>query len=306
MQVRHILSAVATVATVFGALACSDSTAPAANRGLTPSASFQAEASSELAPSAGDAIAGDYTFFSSADLTGSGLSFSSNVAGASVVASASVSAGVSPSLQIPTGGTAAWISPSCTFDANIGRFTCPSVTKNGQTFTSSYALFDAAGVTQSRFDKVTTASINFIVSDTGAASFSNNGNSFADTVSRRHNRTVSGLAGDPDTVHTWSGTGSTSVHSVRSGQISKIYQLSSTDTTTAVSFRQPRDINPYPLSGTIVRNYTITRTRAASDTTTRTATRRVVVTFNGTVNVPMTVGSDRFVLNLDTHKVNKP
>lgn len=303
MRVRHLVPALAAIAA--GAVACSDSTAPASNLSASPAASFQAEASSELAPSAGEAIASDYSFYSSADLTGSGFAFSSSGPSASMMPPMTASPGVSPSLNAPQGGTSIWISPSCTFDAATGRFGCPPVTKQGHTFTASYALYDAAGAVQSKYDKVTTASINFIVTDTGATSFSHNDNSFADTVSRRHNRTVSGLAGDPDTVHVWSGTGSTFIHSVRSGQISKSYQLSSTDTTTAVKFRQPRDINPYPLSGTVVRNFVITRTRIGNDTTTRTTTRRVVVTFNGTAEVPMMVGSDTYTLNLETHKVGK-
>ncbi|MGI8510390.1 MAG: hypothetical protein ACR2MQ_13800 [Gemmatimonadaceae bacterium] len=303
MQFRSVVPSIAAVLAVAGTIACSDSTAPSSNS-VSPSASFETQATADLAPSAGEAIATDYLFYSSADLTGSGALFSVNVPGASLI---NPGAGVSASVQMPlAGASAAWISPSCVLNPNTGRFGCPPVNKNGQTFTTSYALFDAAGVAQSKFDKVTTASINFIVTDTGATSFTSNGNTAADTTSRRHNRTVSGLAGDPDTVHTWSGTGSSAIHSVRSGQISKVYQFISNDTSTAVRFRQPRDINPYPLSGTIVRNYTVTRTRYATDTTTKTTSRRVVVTFNGTATVPMTVGSDTFTLNLDTHKVAKP
>lgn len=280
-----------------GAVACSDSTAPS-----TPgsSASFETQATADLAPSAGEDIASDYTFYSSADLTGSGASFSMSVRGATITG-----AGVSASVGAPPPAAAAWISPSCTFDAGTGRFACPPLSKGGQTYTASYALLDANNVPQASYNKVTTASINFIVTDSGAVSFSSNGNTFSDTTLRRHDRTVSGLAGDPDTVHVWNGTGTGSVHSTRTGQISRTYVLASSDTTTGVAFRQPRDINPYPLRGTLVKNYTVTRTREASDTTTHTTTRRVVVTFNGTANVPMSVGGVSYTLNLDTHKVVK-
>lgn len=299
MRTRFLVSGLAT-AVVFGIAACSDATAPA---GITASSSFETQVNADLAPSAGDAIANDYAFYSSSDLTGSGAAFSINATGARLI---DPGTGVSAALQVAPRAAAAWISPSCTFDATSGRFACPSVSKNGQTWTVSYALMDANGVTQSAYDKTTTASINFIVSDTGAVAFTSNGNTFADTVSRRHNRTVSGLAGDPDTVHTWNGYGTSLIKSVRSGQITRTYVFASNDTTSGIRFRQPRDINPYPLSGTAVRNYTVTRTREASDTTQKTTTRRVVVTFNGTANVPMTVGSETFSLNLDTHKVTKP
>lgn len=299
MQTRSLLSSIACIALVIGAAACSDSTAPS---GLDSSGTFDAQVSGDLAPSAGDAIANDYAFYSAADLTGSGAAFSINAAGARLIAPGG---GVSAAIQAPPRAAAAWISPSCIFDPTTGRFACPPVSKNDQTWTVSYSLMDANGATQSQYDNVTTAAINFIVSDTGAVAYTSNGNSFADTVSRRHNRTVSGLAGTPDTVHTWNGTGTSAIRSVRSGQITKVYEFRSSDTTMAVRFKQPRDINPYPLSGTIVRSYTVSRTRFASDTTTRTASRRLVVTFNGTANVPMTVGSDNYVLNLDTHKVTK-
>ncbi|HEV2643799.1 MAG TPA: hypothetical protein VGT98_13880 [Candidatus Elarobacter sp.] len=300
MQSRSLIPAVAAALVVAGAIACSgsDSTAPGSP---SAAASFESQASAELAPSAGEDVGSTYSFFSGADVTGSGGAFSVNAPGATLTAS-----GASASINAPPpGAAAAWISPSCTFDAGTGRFACPPVTKGGMTFTASYALFDANNVTQSSFDKVTTASINFIVTDSGAVSYSSNGNTFSDTTLRRHNRTVSGLAGDPDTVHVWNGTGTGSVRSSRSGQITKTYVFASTDTVSNVAFRQPRDINPYPLRGTIVKSYTVTRTREASDTTTHTTTRRVVVTFNGTANVPMTVGTESYMLNLDTHKVTK-
>ncbi|HEY5086465.1 MAG TPA: hypothetical protein VII66_03815 [Gemmatimonadaceae bacterium] len=232
-------------------------------------------------------------------MTSSGASFSINAPGATIAG-----VGASPSVNVPpSGGSATWISPSCVFNPAIGRFNCPPITKGTQTYTTSYALFDINGTTQSAFDKATTASINFIVADTGQTSYSANSDTFTDTTYRLHNRTVSTLLGD--TVHTWNGSGTGSVHSTRTGQISKVYTFSSIDTASAVRFRQPRDINPYPLGGTFVKNYTVVRTREASDTTTHTTTRQVVVTFNGTVNVPMTINGVAYMLDLDTHKVTK-
>lgn len=300
---RRFLIAGITAGALAGAAACSDGTAPT---GLTssPSASFQVQATADLAPSAGEDAASDYEFLTAANASGSGVASSFSVG------TTTVGGLVHPSVNAPVRSAGGWISPLCTFDVASGRFLCPPVSRRNHTYTVSYALFDASGVAQQSYDKVTTASINFIVQDTGAVSFSNNGNTFADTSSRYRNATVSGLAGDPDTVRTWNGYGSGSVKSVRTGQISKIYELASTDTVDGVRFKQPRDINPYPLSGSIVRNYAVTRTRQASDTTQRSTSRRVVVTFNGTANVPMTItGPDgstaSFTLNLDTHEVTK-
>ncbi len=295
MNTRTLAAALSAALLVVGAAACSDSTAPGSS--LSPSASFESEATADLAPSAGEDVATDYAFFSGADQTGGGASFSVNAPGATIVgpgASASVN-------TPPSGGSAAWISPSCVFQPATGRFNCPPLARGTQTYTVSYALFDSSGTTQSVFNKSTTASINFIVADTGQTSYGSNGNTFSDTTYRLHNRTVSTLLGD--TVHTWNGNGTGSIHSTRSGQITKVYAFSSIDTAAAVKFKQPRDINPYPLSGTFVKNYTVVRTRDASDTTTHTTTRRVVVTFNGTANVPMTINGVAYSLNLDTHKV---
>ncbi len=299
MQTRSLLSTLTATLAVFAAVACSDATAPS---GSSPSASasFETSVTPDLAPSAGEDMSTDYAFMSAADLTGSGASFTTSVAGATIAG-----AGVSAALISPSSGNAAvWISAACVFNSATGRFNCPPLLRGKQTYTASYALFDINGTTQSAFNKATTASINFIVADTGETSFSSNNNTFTDTTYRLHNRTVSTLLGD--TVHTWYGSGTGSVHSTRTGQITKDYVFTSVDTASAVRFRQPRDINPYPLGGTFVKNYTVVRTRQASDTTTHTATRQVVVTFNGTANVPMTINGVAYSLNLDTHKVTKP
>jgi len=298
MQTRSLISTMTAMLVVIGAVACSDSTAPG---GSSPSAdaSFESSVTADLAPSAGEDMATDYSFMSAADLTGGGGSFTSSTAGATIAGDGVSAVLVAP----PSGRAAAWISPDCVFDAATGRFNCPPLMRGKQKYTISYALFDINGTTLSSYNKATTASINFIVADTGETSFGFNNNTFSDTTYRLHNRTVSTLLGD--TVHTWNGSGAGSVHSTRTGQITKDYVFTSVDTASAVRFRQPRGINPYPLGGTFVKNYTVVRTRQASDTTTHTATRQVVVTFNGTANVPMTINGTVYSLNLDTHKVTK-
>ncbi len=299
MNTRSFASALTATFVVVAAVACSDSTAPAGSSSASASAQFEAAVTPDLAPSAGEDAATNYAFMSGADMTSSGVSFSVSAPGAAVAGVA-----VSPIVNVPPGGGAAtWISPSCVFNAATGRFACPPVKKGNQTYTVSYALMDINGATQSSYNKSTTASANFIVADTGATSFTTNGNTFSDTTYRLHNRTVSNLLGD--TVHVWNGTGTGLVHSTRAGQIAKIYSFTSADTSTGIAFKQPRDINPYPLRGTMARTYTVVRTRQASDTTTHTTTRQVLITFNGTANVPMVINGVSYSLNLDTHKVTK-
>jgi hypothetical protein len=302
---RSSFFACAVTATVLAATAaCSDSsTSPGgANDSGDP------QASADLAPSAGEDIAMDYQFYSAASggATGSG-SFSMNVPEGGLTPSASIGG-------MRRGGPGThWFHTQCAFTQESNQFTCPTISLLGHMLDVSYQFFDTAGVAQSAYDASTTDSATLTVSDTGAFAFSWFNNGYADTSSHHRFVTLSNLAGDPDTLHIWNGTGSTFDHSVRTGHVSKTYQLTSSDTTIDLEIRLPRSANPYPISGTIIRNYDMVRTRMKSDTSADTSTvtktvrstRRVVVTFNGTANVPMTVGSDSYMLNLDTREVTK-
>lgn len=292
MNLRSFFPSIGTALLVGGAIACSDSTGPGVNT------AFQAAVTTDLAPSAGAQVASDFAFYGGASSSGTGGSFSMNVPTGGTLSS-------TQSVLPPDHVALSWIDPSCTYNSSTQFFVCPIVSKNSHQYTVSYQLFDSLGTVQSAYNSVSTDSIHFVVFDTAAVAYTWNYNSYADTVSIHRNATLSNLKGNPDTVHVWNGTGAGAGLSIRQGQITRIYQLTSSDTTTDLTFRQPRLLNPYPLSGTIVRNYTIVRTREGSDTTHLIASRRVVVTFNGTVNVPMTVGGTLFMLNLDTHVVTK-
>lgn len=294
----------AVTATVLAATAaCSDSsTAPGGQNNGDP------QASADLAPSAGQDVAMDYQFYSSASGSTDGASFSMNVPANGLAPSGAI---------LPTMGRSGpgthWFHSGCAFTSSAHDFTCPPIVLLGHMWNVSYQFFDTAGVLQTAYDPFTTDSATLTVSDTGAFAFSWGNNGYADTSAHHRFVSLSNLAGDPDTLHIWNGTGSTFDHSVRTGHVSKTYQLTSSDTTIDLEIRQPRRLNPYPISGTIIRNYDMLRTRMRSDTSSDTltvtktvhSTRRVVVTFNGTANVPMTVGSDSYMLNLDTRQVTK-
>jgi len=268
----------------------SDSTSP-----TSPSSAFEQTVSADLAPSAAEDISADYNFYSGASASSVGLSF--NILGTD-----------RGWPQILRTGTRAfrWLNNNCTYDSTSLSFVCPPITKGNHTFTASYTIYDAGGTQQSAYDSVTTASIMFQWADTGATSWTFNHGSFGDTSSRHHTATVSNLAGNPDTTHIWNGTGTGHIHSVRSGQITRIYDYQFSDSTQNLTIRLPHDVNPYPLSGTIIKNYTITRERQASDTVTRTTTRRVTFTFNGTSTATMTIGDSTYAVNLDTHRCGAP
>jgi hypothetical protein len=220
---------------------------------------------------------------------------------------------------------AAWLTSECTFGSNSqypNFFACPSLTSvdtatiggkldtlSYNNFAIMYELFDSTGTPQSMYDSVSTDSALFNVGDTARSAFTFNGDTVADTITHQHQVTASNLKGDPDTLRIWNSTGSGLIHLVVIGQTTKSYQLSSTDSTTGLYIQQPFSSNPYPLQGTIVRNYMATLPPQGSDTTTQTATLRVAVTFNGTANVPLTVqtasGPTSYTLNLDTFQVTK-
>jgi hypothetical protein len=307
MNIRSYYLGIGTALVVGCVMACSDSTSP------STTASFDAQASDDIAPSAGNDIASDYSFNGATNV-------SSTLSGTFSLSTPTGSPGRLASLSTPTGVRADWISSHCTFNSPL--FVCRGITRTDTAtiggkldtlsyhhYAITYELLDSMGVFQQAYSKDSTASIQFIVADTVESAFTFNGDTFADTVDHQHNTTLSDLKGDPDTLHIWNSYGSGTIHSVRVSQIAKTYQLSSMDTTAGLYIKQPRSINPYPLQGTIIRDYTVTRTRLASDTTTHMTTRRVVVTFNGTANVPMTIqgasGTTSYTLNLDTRKVAK-
>jgi hypothetical protein len=72
----------------------------------------------------------------------------------------------------------------------------------------------------------------------------------------------------------------------------------------AVTFVDERAAHPYPLSGLAIRvvDYTVVSTGKQTETTT--VHKRVVMTFNGTADVPISFGDYGCILHLDTHKVD--
>jgi len=113
---------------------------------------------------------------------------------------------------------------------------------------------------------------------------------------------VSGFLG-ADRV--WNGFGSSADTSQRREELSsRKYTGLSVDTLKAVTFVDGREAHPYPLSGVAIRvvDYTVVSTGKQLETTT--VHKRVVVTFNGTADVPISLGDYNCVLHLDTNKVD--
>ena len=161
-------------------------------------------------------------------------------------------------------------------------------------------FFDAAGVEQPVYDELTTESIYLtmemdreIVRDGWSAS-----------VSRTREMTVSGLEGI-ETTRTVNGNGSEEItrsrHSDENGFRTR--EITGTRTFEDVVHAVPYADNPWPLSGTITRNMTVTVT---TEQGTRTHTREVVITFNGTQYPEMTVNGEPFEVNLGAQDGERP
>lgn len=256
-------------ALVAGAAACADSTAP--THTLTDAALTR-----DAASDAADATTQDLGVMLGGEL----------LAGMPMLSAAQVS---------QPGG--------CVFSASTGRFACPTITTpDGLTLERSYAIY-ANGVAQPSYDATATDSMNFQTALSGTLSRDGR-TAWLNTM---RTMTVSGLAG-AETQRSWSGVGtrSDSAHVVNDG-VARRTRMRSVDQISKVVYALPRLSNPYPKSGTITHDMTLTSTADnATGTNTRTVTRHVVVTFNGTSTASVMVGTTACTLDLATRKLTCP
>jgi hypothetical protein len=167
-----------------------------------------------------------------------------------------------------------------------------------KTVVKSYQFLDASGNPMDRFVKGTTEAIHYLMKTDGAESHDNNRSA---THSLR-DATLSGFLG-PNRI--WNGFGSSADTTVHTEELStRTYTGFSVDTVKAVTFLDERALHPYPLSGVFVRvvDYKVVSTGKQLETTT--IHKRAVVTFNGTADVSISLGDYECVLHLDTHKVD--
>ena len=188
----------------------------------------------------------------------------------------------------------------CTYSASVGRFLCPAITNlDGLTIERSFAVY-AGGVAQSSYSATATDSMNFQTSLTGT--LSRDGRTAWLNTART--MTVSGLAG-AETQRSWSGVGTRfdSVHVTNDG-VARRTKLRSIDRIASVVYTLPRTANPFPTSGTITHDVAIMSVRDdATGSSTRSVTRHVVVTFNGTQTAAVLVGTTPCTLDLVTRKL---
>ncbi len=177
-------------------------------------------------------------------------------------------------------------------------FRCGSHTRDLLTIVRTCTFKDASGAAQNAYDPTTTASAAIHAEINGKIEREN----WSAEVARIRDLIVTGLAGT-ETSRTWNGTGTGK--STRSrhkeGTETRTYDISCAGTRTNVVVNLPRSDNRWPISGTINRTCTIKITGGPNDG--KTVERVVVITFNGTQLVPITVNGKAFTLDLKTRKI---
>ncbi len=153
-------------------------------------------------------------------------------------------------------------------------------------------FFDAAGVEQAAYDAMTTDSIFMTMEMSQEITRTD----WSASVTRTREMSVSGLEG-METTRTVNGTGTEEVHRSRDPVGPGFRELTMVGSRTMedVVHAVPLAENPWPLSGTITRVMTVTVT---TEQGTRTHTREVVVTFNGTQFPEMMIDGEPFEVDL--------
>lgn len=186
---------------------------------------------------------------------------------------------------------------SCSFDAAALIHSCTK-SEEGKTVVKSYQFLDAARNPMPAFIRGTTDAIHFLVK-TDANEVRDNYRSVTHSL---RDQTESGFLG-PNRV--WNGFGASADSNAHvEGVSNRRYTGSAVDTLKAVTFVDERSSHPYPLSGQYVRVVDYSVVSGGDQPEISVVHKRVVVTFNGTAEVPIAVGDYRCVLNLDTHKVD--
>jgi hypothetical protein len=273
----------------------------------------------DIATAAGNAIAGDLESLiaNEASAVGSFATFASSARISSSTdgtsnpteqpnCTASAEAGVYLCVKEPGPGDRL----QCTYSQEKQVFFCvklpdttpvnPPAQESGdkKTVVKSYQFLDASGNVMDSFVKGTTDAIHFLTKTDGAEIRDNN----RSVVHALRDATLSGFLG-PNRI--WNGVGSSADTTVHTEELStRTYTGLSVDTLKAVTFLDERALHPYPLSGVFVRvvDYTVVSTGTQPGTTT--VHKRAVVTFNGSADVPISMGDYSCILHLDTHKVD--
>lgn len=185
--------------------------------------------------------------------------------------------------------------PNCPM--SDGRFSCPPIERDGLTYTREITYYDAGGGEQDTYVEGETASIHYLITVEGELIRDR----WTATILRERELEVTGLpveGEEDDGFVTWNGMGSGSVERSRhtdTGEV-RTYNMESEFDIQQVVIPYPRTEHSWPVSGTITRNMTITRTLRSGET--ETFTRTVTITFEGEQLATVSVGGEEFIIDL--------
>jgi hypothetical protein len=164
-------------------------------------------------------------------------------------------------------------------------------------YTRQVTFYDSEGAEMDYYDREDTDSVNIYVSMSGDRA----NEKMSMQVSRERDLYVSGLYGE-ETTRTWNGWGKSSRNRTRviDEAGTRTYDMTDTTTVTGVILPVPR-YSDWPQEGTIERTVDVEKVDELGDPTTRTC--NVVVEFNGTRYVPITVNGEEFTLDLKRRKI---
>ena len=180
--------------------------------------------------------------------------------------------------------------PDCPRTQDV--FLCDPIEHEGMEYTRTITYMNAAGASQGAYDEATTASIHYEISVVGQRARER----WSADIDRHHDLTVTGLLDGVGAV-TWNGTGTGAVlrsRHVDGGDV-RTYNVASDDQVNSVVVPYPREDDSWPLSGSITKSMTMTRTSDEGD---ETRTRTASTTFNGTSIVEVTVEGETFTVDL--------
>jgi len=165
------------------------------------------------------------------------------------------------------------------------------------TLSRQVTFYGESGNEQDYFSPDTTASIHFLFDMTGSYTRAVDSGTVEVNVERHRDMTLSGLLGQ-ETERTWDGTGSSAKSRTRHSDVNgdRTYDMSSSTVVDSVVVPVPRTWGSWPLAGTITRTVHVTLVDEQGETTLR--DREVVITFNGTQYVTMTVNGEEFEVDL--------
>ena len=223
----------------------------------------------------------------------------------SPIAQAEVMSWLLGSVQNRSWVDVAWVTPAVVVAAVFAGLSASGAAGENSppalNVTRSRTCYDQAGAVQAQCDPATTASMRIAFTMSGAHS----GDRFTAAVNRTRTDSISGLLGT-ETSRTHNGTGTSADTLTWSGERgSRTSAETSLDSVINIVFNLPRATNPWPASGTVVRNVSGTVTVTGARDGTRSYQRRVEVVFPADAqgNVTLRVNDKTCTLNLVTRTV---